>query len=110
MKPLTYKGYSAIVEFDSEDEIFVGRIAGLNDVIGFHGESVAELKTAFAEALDDYLETCAAIGKTPEKAYSGNVMIRVRPELHSAMVRAAEIAGKSLNQWGEEVMEKAVRA
>lgn len=110
MKPLTHKGYSAIVEFDSEDEIFVGRIAGLNDVVGFHGESVAELKAAFAEALDDYLETCAAVGKAPEKAYSGNVMIRVQPELHSAMARAAEIAGKSLNQWGEEVMEKAVRA
>lgn len=110
MKPLTHKGYSAIVEFDSEDEIFVGRIAGLNDVVGFHGESVTELKAAFAEALDDYLETCAAIGKSPEKAYSGNVMIRVPPELHSAMARAAEVAGKSLNQWGEEVMEKAVRA
>lgn len=110
MKPLTHKGYSAIVEFDSEDEIFVGRVVGLNDVVGFHGESVAELKAAFAEALDDYLETCAAIGKVPEKAYSGNVMIRVPAELHSAMARAAELAGKSLNQWGEEVMEKAVRA
>jgi predicted HicB family RNase H-like nuclease len=57
MKP--YKGYSARVEFDDEDEIFVGRIAGINDVVGFHADTVEDLKAAFHEAVDDYLATCA---------------------------------------------------
>ena len=79
MSTLSYRGYVATVEFDSEDMILTGRIAGINDVIGFHAESPAELVEAFHEAVDDYLETCAQIGKQPEKAYSGKVMFRVPP-------------------------------
>ena len=107
MSTLTYRGYVATVEFDSEDMILTGRIAGINDVIGFHAESAAELVEAFHEAVDDYLETCALLGKQPEKAYSGKVMFRVPPELHARVALAAKLAGKSLNQWGEAVLERA---
>ena len=108
MNILTFRGYSATVEFDSEDMILTGRIAGLNDVIGFHAETPAALVEAFHEAVDDYLETCAKAGKQPDKAFSGNVMFRVPPELHSRIARAAQLAGKSLNQWGEAVLETAI--
>ena len=107
MSTLTYGGHVATVEFDSEDMILTGRIAGINDVIGFHAESAAELVAAFHEAVDDYLETCAQLGKPPEKAYSGKVMFRVPPELHAKVALAAKRAGKSLNQWGEAVLERA---
>ena len=63
MNTMTYKGYTARVAFDGEDEVFTGRVLGVNDVIGFHAETVAGLKKAFQEALDDYLETCARLGK-----------------------------------------------
>ena len=69
--------------------------------------TVAELKAAFQEAVDDYLETCARIGKDPDKPYSGNLMLRVDPSVHSKVAQAAELAGKSLNQWGEEVLRQA---
>ncbi|HZG28982.1 MAG TPA: type II toxin-antitoxin system HicB family antitoxin [Ensifer sp.] len=104
---ITYKGYSARVDYDAEDEIFFGRIAGITDGVGFHGESVAELKTAFHEAVDDYLETCRKIGKPPEKPYSGKMMFRVDPEIHRRAAIAAELSGKSLNQWAEDVLAKA---
>ena len=107
MNILTYRGYAAAVEFDSEDMILTGRIAGLNDVIGFHAESPAEMVEAFHEAVDDYLETCAQAGRKPDKAFSGNVMFRVPPDLHSRIARAAQLAGKSLNQWGEAALDKA---
>jgi predicted HicB family RNase H-like nuclease len=107
MSTLTYRGYTAIVEFDSEDMILTGRIAGINDIIGFHAETPAELLAAFHEAVDDYLETCAKLGKQPEKTYSGKVMFRVPPELHARVALAAKLAGKSLNQWGEAVLERA---
>ena len=55
MNTITYKGYSARVEFDGADRLFVGHIAGLRDIVGFHGRSVAELERAFHEAVDDYL-------------------------------------------------------
>ncbi|MBV1724033.1 MAG: type II toxin-antitoxin system HicB family antitoxin [Hoeflea sp.] len=53
MNTMSYKGFQARIEFDSEDEIFSGRIAGIEDTIGFHGDSVAVLKSAFQEAVDD---------------------------------------------------------
>nr|WP_244494745.1 type II toxin-antitoxin system HicB family antitoxin [Ensifer sp. Root127] len=64
MNTMTYNGYHARIEFDAEDEVFFGRIAGISDVIGFHGDSVAELKKAFHEAVDDYLETCRKLAKS----------------------------------------------
>lgn len=73
MKAMTYKGYSASVAFDAEDEIFTGHIAGINDVIGFRADSVDGLESAFREAVDDYLEICRKTGKQPEKAFSGQV-------------------------------------
>jgi predicted HicB family RNase H-like nuclease len=109
MKAMNYKGYAARVEFDAEDEIFTGRIAGIRDVIGFHADNVADLKEAFHEAVDDYLDTCAKTGKEPQRPYSGNLMLRVGPEVHSKAALAAELSGKSLNQWGEEVLAEAAQ-
>jgi predicted HicB family RNase H-like nuclease len=68
---LTYKGYQARVELDATDGILTGRIAGIEDNVGFHARSVKSLIEAFHEAVEDYLVTCDAIGKTPEKSYSG---------------------------------------
>jgi predicted HicB family RNase H-like nuclease len=101
---MNYKGYSARVEYDDQDEIFFGRIAGIIDVVGFHADTVAGLKAAFHEAVDDYLDTCAKIGKEPQKPYSGKMMFRVDPETHRKAAIAAELAGKSLNQWAEEAL------
>ena len=104
---MTYKGYSARVEYDDDDGIFTGQIAGIRDRVGFHADTVEGLKTAFHEAVEDYIETCASIGKEPQKAFSGQVMFRVSPEVHRKAVIAAELAGKSLNQWAEEVLDRA---
>ena len=67
------------------------------------------LREAFREAVEDYIETCARIGKEPQKPYSGRMMFRVSPEVHRRSALAAELAGKSLNQWAEEVLEQAAR-
>ena len=104
---MTYKGYSARIEYDDEDAILVGHLAGISDVIGFHADTVADLRAAFEEAVDDYVETCARIGKEPQKPYSGRVMFRVDPEVHRRAAQAAELAGKSLNQWAAEVLDRA---
>ena len=104
---MTYKGYSAHIEYDDEDGIFTGRLAGIRDGVGFHADTVEALRDAFHEAVEDYIETCAKIGKEPQKAFSGQVMFRVDPEVHRKAALAAELSGKSLNQWAEEVLERA---
>jgi predicted HicB family RNase H-like nuclease len=107
MNVLEYEGYRARVELDPDDECFVGRLAGINDVVGFHGSTIAELRSAFHEAVDDYIETCRKAGKPSERPYSGKVMFRISPEVHARAALAAQLQGKSLNQWAEEVLEKA---
>ena len=104
---MSYNGYTARVEYDDEDGIFFGRIAGIQDGVGFHADTVADLKAAFHEAVDDYIATCKTIGKDPQKPYSGKMMFRVKPEIHRQAAIAAELSGVSLNQWAEEVLERA---
>ena len=110
MNTMSYKGYAAWIEYSNEDECFIGHIAGIKDLVGFHGESVMELHKAFKEAVEDYLETCAAVGKTPQKPYSGKLMLRIPPELHASIAQAAQLSGQSINQWISRALIRASRA
>jgi predicted HicB family RNase H-like nuclease len=107
MSTLTHKGYTARIEFDERDMIFVGKILGITDLVWFHGESVNELREAFIESVEDYIETCAKIGKPPLKPVSGNMMLRVPPQVHLQALIAAQAKGQSLNQWASEVLRNA---
>lgn len=104
---MSYKGFAARIDYDDDDGVFFGRAVGISDGSGFHADSVSDLRKAFRDAVDDYLETCAKVGKTPQKPYSGNVMLRIDPELHARAALAAELAGKSLDQWGQDVLRRA---
>ena len=108
MNTMTYKGYTARIEFDDRDSILVGRLLGIADVVGFHADNMRELRAAFKDAVDDYLDACGKIGKRPEKPAAGRLMLRVPPEVHGAALVAAQSAGKSLNQWAVEVLKDAV--
>ncbi len=110
MNTMTYKGYAARVEFDPEDRIFVGHIIGIRDIVGFHGASVVELEAAFREAVDDYLVACKTLGQTPDKPYSGRVMLRLPPDLHARASAAAAVTGLSFNQWAARALEEATQS
>ncbi len=97
MNTMTFQGYVALIEYSDEDQCFVGHIAGIHDIVGFHGESVAELRTAFEEAVDDYLEACEKLSRAPQKPYSGKLMLRVPPEVHAAVAVAAEAFAKAVH-------------
>ena len=106
---MSYKGYAARIEYDNADHIFTGRIAGIRDVVSFHGSSVEELERAFRESVDDYLEACKKLGQSPNKPASGKLMLRVPPEVHSAALVAAQVSGLSLNQWATEAIQRATQ-
>jgi len=108
MNTMEYKGFSARVEYSEDDGCIIGHIAGICDVIGFHGESVAELRAAFEEAVEDYLTTCEKLGRAPNKPYSGQFRLRLAPGLHARAAMLAEAHGKSLNTWVSEVIEKSI--
>jgi len=106
---MQYKGYSAIVRYSVEDACLVGHIAGINDIVGFHGDSVEEVRKAFEESVDFYLDSCARMGHEPNKPYSGRVTLRLTPELHAKLAMQAEMEGRSLNNWMVAVLDKAAR-
>ncbi len=108
MNTMTYKEFTARIEYSHEDQCFIGHIANIRDVIGFHGESVADLRMAFEDAVDDYLETCKKLGRAPQKLFSGKLTLRISPKLHASVAIAAKVSDKSINQWATEMLEKAV--
>lgn len=105
---MEYRGYRAVVAFDDEADLFHGEVAGTRDVITFEGESVHDLKREFAASVDSYLAFCEERGRSPDKPFSGNVPLRMSPELHRAATDAAREAGMSLNAWLTEMVAKAV--
>lgn len=107
MNEMTYQDYSAKVEYDPVDKIFVGHIVGIRDIVSFHGSTVAELESAFHEAVHHYLEVCKRIGQEPQRSYSGKLTLRIPPEIHMAVATAAEMNSKSINQWATEVLKEA---
>lgn len=63
---LKYKDYIATVEFDDEAGIFYGEVINLRDVITFQGKSVEELRQAFKDSVEDYLDFCAPCNEEPQ--------------------------------------------
>ncbi len=106
---MIYKGYTASMVFDAEDKVNVGRVLDIDDIISFHGESVAEFEANFHAAIEDYLAASRDLGSAPEKPASGKVMLRIAPEVHAAALKAAARSVTSLDKWAEGALGKAAR-
>lgn len=96
---LEYKGYHASIEFDSEDNIFVGEVFGITDSLNFHGSTVPELKEMFKQCIENYLDLCQKTGKNPDKEFKGTFNVRIPPEMHKKAALAAAKQKITLNQY-----------
>ncbi len=101
---LMYKGYIGHVEFDDEADIFHGEVINTRDVITFQGRTVKELKKAFHDSIEDYLDFCKERNEEPEKPFSGKFNLRIDPELHRQVYITARQHKVSLNQWIAEAI------
>jgi len=96
------------VHFNAEDEVFFGKIEGIEDLVSFEGQSVTELKNAFEESVDDYISLCKENGKDLEKSYKGSFNVRISSEVHKKAKRLAIMKGISLNQLIQKAVEEKV--
>ena len=110
MNTMSYRGYTARMEFDADDMIIVGRVLDIDDIITFHGASVAEFEAALHSAVDGDILACGQLGQAPDKSASGKMMLRVDPAVHAAAVKASARSGQSLNKWAEQVLREAALA
>lgn len=105
---LEYKGYFTKIEYSAEDKILHGKIEAINDLVNFEAENAEEIEKEFHLAVDDYLEFCKGIGKSPDKTFSGSFNIRIRPELHKMLSIKAMKSGISLNKAVEQAISSYV--
>ena len=101
---IEYKGYIGSVEFSESDSIFYGKVQGIRSLISYEGRDAQELVTDFHEAVDSYLDSCAANGDTPEIAYKGNLNIRLKPDVHRRAAVYSISHQQSLNSFIEEAV------
>lgn len=106
---LTYEDFIGIVHYSSDDDVFYGTIEGINDLVTFEGESVKALRSAFKDAVDDYLQLCNEAGKDPLKSFKGTFNVRISPDLHKKAFRIATEEEVSLNKFVQTAIEHEVR-
>lgn len=105
---MKYKGYFGSVEVSLEDGLIHGKLECINDLITYEAATVTELKKAFEDAVDDYLETCEELGKQPEKTMSGTFNIRIGESLHKDAYLAAKGKKLSLNDFVRNAIHDAL--
>ena len=95
---MEYNGYYAKIQYSDEDSVFFGVIDGIRDSISFEGSNVEELKEAFHEAVEDYIDICKRHNREPEKYYKGSFNVRIDPMKHKKLALMAMSENMSLNQ------------
>lgn len=105
-----YQGYFGEATWDDDDEEFHGEIVGTRDVVTFVGSTPKELRQAFKDSVDVYLEFCRELGKEPEKPFSGKLLTRLAPSLHRKLSALAIQSNLSLNQLINNYLQTAVNA
>ena len=106
---MSYQGYTTRMIFYAEDKVIAGRVLDVDDIIAFHGESVAQFESSFHAAIEDYLAASKGLGSAPEKPASGKVILRIAPEVDAAALKAAARSGTRLNKWAEGALGNAAR-
>ena len=103
---LTYKGFIGSVRFSAQDDVFFGKVEGVNDLITFEGDSVKELKNAFHYVIDEHIKDCECENIPLEKSYKGCFNLRLTPDLHRRTAIAAKTQGVTLNTFVRKSIEQ----
>ncbi len=103
---MSYKNFIGSVNYDDREELLYGKIEAIDDLVTYEGKDIPSLKTAFHEAVEDYILLCKEAGKKPGKSYKGNLNIRLSEKLHKQAAFKAAEKGISLNQLIKESVEK----
>jgi predicted HicB family RNase H-like nuclease len=103
---MSYKGFYGSVHYNDEDQVFHGKIEFIRSVVSYEGTGVESLRTAFQEAVDDYLRLCEQENKDPEKPFKGSFNVRTGADLHRRAVLYAKSRGTNLNTVITDALEK----
>jgi predicted HicB family RNase H-like nuclease len=103
---MAYKGYYGSVHYSDEDRVFHGKIEFIRSLVSYEGTNVRSLRTAFEEAVDDYLKLCEEESKRPEMPFKGSFNVRTGTDLHRRAMLFAKSKGTNLNSIITDALEK----
>jgi len=103
---LEYKGFIGTVEFSAKDNVLFGKVLGVNGLVSYEGESIAELRNDFENAVDDYISECEEKGIEQQRSYKGSFNVRISPQLHQSLVLFATTHNITLNATVEKALEE----
>jgi len=103
---IAYKGYYGSVHYSDEDQVFHGKIEFIRSLVSYEGTDVRSLRTAFEEAVDDYLKLCEQENRQPDMPFKGSFNIRTGTDLHRRAVLFAKSKGTNLNSIVTDALEK----
>ena len=107
---LEYKGYMGTVEFSLEDNVFHGRVVGIDGLISYEGQDLKNLKSDFEEAIEAYFEMCEEAGIKPQKPYYSRFTVEISPSLHKRFANFSAKHSKSINEAVEEALTHYITA
>jgi len=102
---LKHKGYAGTVEYSLDDAVLHGKVLFVADLVTYEAESLPALKSAFEEAVDDYLVTCLDIGKEPDRPASGVFNVRTGEKRHQALILRSLREGMPLNSMVNQAID-----
>lgn len=105
MALMEYKGYFGTAEVSLEDGCLAGHVLYVKDKIVYFGETLSELRDSFHSAVDDYLDFCIKVGKSPDKSFSGTLNVRLGQELHRKVAIKSQAKGVAINEWIKQACE-----
>lgn len=105
---LSYKGFYGSVNFSAADEVFYGKLEGVDDLVSFEGTSVKELKANFKLSVEDYIVYCEKNSYQLRKSFKGSFNIRIKPEIHKQAALFAIKQNISLNQFVQKAIEREI--
>jgi predicted HicB family RNase H-like nuclease len=56
IKYLQYCGFVGSVQFSKEDDVFFGKIEGIEDMISYESNCEENIEAAFRKAVDEYIK------------------------------------------------------
>lgn len=106
---MKYKGYYGSVNYDEDDLVLYGKLEFIRSLVSYEGETVAGIKEAFEQAVNDYITMCEQENISLEKPFKGSFNIRIGESLHERAVMSALKRNIKLNEFVKQAIEHEVK-
>ena len=101
---MVFGDYLAVINYDADIEMFRGEFLSLNGGADFYAKDIQGLKEEGQKSLNEFLKICKERGINPKKLYSGELRLKISPQLHEKIATLANIKHKSLDSFINETL------